>query len=110
MARQVSRAGRTVVASRKLGELDECELRAIVLLPASAFGYETDLWTVEKCFIHTETFSAVVKQQILRIPVATSVAATSGWFREAGLMYQKNRSENTTRSTRRHDVNGDATK
>ena len=30
---------------RKLEELGEGELRTIVLRPASAFGYETDLWT-----------------------------------------------------------------
>jgi transposase len=33
---------------RLLEELDERELRELVLNPASEFGYETDLWTVRR--------------------------------------------------------------
>ena len=64
---------------RKLNELDEAELRAIVLRPASAFGYESDLWTVGRLHrvIHEEYHVAVSRDTIWRR------------LREAGLTYQK---------------------
>jgi transposase len=64
---------------RKLEELDEGELRAIVLRPASAFGYETDLWTVGRlhCVIQELHHVAVSPDTIWRR------------LREAGLTYQK---------------------
>ena len=64
---------------RKLGQMDEYELREIVLTPASHFGYETDLWTVP-CLhrvIQDEYGIAVSKDTIWRR------------LREAGLTYQK---------------------
>lgn len=64
---------------RKLEELDETELCTIVLRPASAFGYETDLWTVGR--LHR------VIQERYRIAVSRDTI----WrrLREAGLTYQK---------------------
>jgi len=64
---------------RKLEELDEGELRAIVLRPASAFGYETDLWTVGRlhCVIQELHHVAVSRDTVWRR------------LREAGLTYQK---------------------
>lgn len=64
---------------RKLEELDERELRAIVLQPASAFGYEADWWTVGR--LHR------VIQERHRIRISRDTV----WrrLREAGLTYQK---------------------
>jgi len=64
---------------RKLQELDEQELRAIVLEPASVFGYETDLWTVGR--LH----------QVLEVEHRVHVSRDTVWrrLREAGLTYQK---------------------
>lgn len=64
---------------RKMGELGEEELRAIVLQPASGFGYETDLWTVGRlhCVIEERYNIAVSRDTIWRR------------LREAGLTYQK---------------------
>ena len=64
---------------RKLGELDEPELRSIVLRPASAFGYETDLWTVGR--LH----------QVIQERHRVDVSRDTVWrrLREAGLTYQK---------------------
>jgi transposase len=64
---------------RKLEELGEGELRAIVLRPASAFGYETDLWTVGR--LHR-----VIQEQY---HVAVSRDTVWRRLREAGLTYQK---------------------
>lgn len=64
---------------RKLEQLDEHELRAIVLQPATAFGYETDLWTVGR--LH----------RVLREQQGVRVSPDTVWrrLREAGLTYQK---------------------
>ena len=64
---------------RKLEELEEGELRTIVLRPASAFGYETDLWTVGR--LHR-----VIQE---RYHVAVSRDTVWRRLREAGLTYQK---------------------
>lgn len=64
---------------RKLEELDESDLRSIVLEPASSFGYETDLWTVGRVHqVITEQYEVVVSRDTI-------------WrrLREAGLTYQK---------------------
>jgi len=64
---------------RTLGELDEDELRGIVLQPASAFDYETDLWTVGRLHrVITERYQVDVSKDTI-------------WrrLREAGLTYQK---------------------
>ena len=64
---------------RLLEELDEQELRGLVLKPASEFGFETDLWTVRRlhAVIEDEYQVAVSKDTIWRR------------LREAGLTYQK---------------------
>ena len=64
---------------RTLEAMDEDELRAIVLRPASAFGYETDLWTVGR--LH----------RIIRERYHVTVSRDTVWrrLREAGLTYQK---------------------
>jgi len=64
---------------RKLEELDESELRTIVLRPASAFGYETDLWTVGR--LH----------RVIQERYCIAVSRDTIWrrLREAGLTYQK---------------------
>lgn len=64
---------------RKLQELGEQELREIVLRPASAFGYETDLWTVGRLHrvIHERYDMALSRDTVWRR------------LREAGLTYQK---------------------
>jgi len=64
---------------RKLKGLSEKELRNIVLKPASAFGYETDLWTVAR--LH-----GVIQN---RYHVAISRDTIWRRLREAGLTYQK---------------------
>ena len=64
---------------RKLGDLNEDDLRNIILEPASHFGYETDLWTVRR-------LRAVI-QDVCDIAVSQNTV----WrrLREAGLTYQK---------------------
>lgn len=64
---------------RTLEELDEDDLRAIVLQPASTFGYETDLWTVGR--LHG----------VIHGLYEVSVSRDTIWrrLREAGLTYQK---------------------
>lgn len=64
---------------RTLKELDEQELRAIVLKPASVFGYETDLWTVRR--LHG----------VIRDRFEVDISRDTIWrrLREAGLTYQK---------------------
>lgn len=64
---------------RLLEELDEHELRALILKPASEFGYETDLWTVRR--LHT-----VIEQEY---DVVVSKDTIWRRLREAGLTYQK---------------------
>lgn len=64
---------------RKLEELNEDELRALVLQGAQHFGYETDLWTVGRLRrVITEEFSIVLSKNTV-------------WrrLRDAGLTYQK---------------------
>ena len=64
---------------RKLEELNEDELRSLVLKGAQHFGYETDLWTVGRLRrVITETFSIVLSKNTI-------------WrrLRDAGLTYQK---------------------
>ena len=64
---------------RKLEPLNEEELRAIVLKPASAFGYETDLWSVAR--LH----------RVISDRHEVDVSRDTVWrrLREAGLTYQK---------------------
>jgi len=64
---------------RKLEDMEEGELRTIVLQPASTFGYETDLWTVGR--LHR-----VIQEQY-----HVTVSRDTVWrrLREAGLTYQK---------------------
>lgn len=64
---------------RVLEQLTEEELRALVLRPASAFGYETDLWTVGR--LH----------QVIQERHHLAVSRDTIWrrLREAGLTYQK---------------------
>jgi transposase len=64
---------------RKLEELSEDELRKIVLRPASAYGFETDLWTVGR--LH----SVIVD----RFKISVSNDTVWRRLREAGLTYQK---------------------
>jgi transposase len=64
---------------RKLEELTEDGLRAIVVQPASHFGYETDLWTVGR-------LGHVIQEQF-----QVSLSRMTVWrrLRDAGLTYQK---------------------
>jgi len=64
---------------RKISELSERDLRCLVLQPASAFAFETDLWTVGR-------LQAVLADR-LEVPVSRDTV----WrrLREAGLTYQK---------------------
>jgi transposase len=64
---------------RKLAAFSEDAWYAIVLQPASAFGFETDLWTVRR--VH----------QVLRTEFDYTVSCDTVWrrLREAGLTYQK---------------------
>lgn len=64
---------------RKLQNLDELELRAIVLKPASEFGYETDFWTCKRIL------------QVIRKKTKIKISKWTIWrrLREAGLTYQK---------------------
>lgn len=64
---------------RKLEELGEDELRAIVLQPASDFGFETDLWTVGRLHL------------VIRDSYHVVISRDTIWrrLRDAGLTYQK---------------------
>jgi len=64
---------------RKLQDLDETQLRAIVLLPASLYGYETDLWTIGRL------------RQVIQSECRIRVSRNTIWrrLRDAGLTYQK---------------------
>jgi transposase len=64
---------------RKLEGLSERRLRAIVLSPASTYGFETDLWTVAR-------LQAVLKK---REKIVVSKDTIWRRLREAGLTYQK---------------------
>ena len=85
---------------RKLEDLNEDELLEIVLQPASAFDYETDLWTVSRlhCVIVERYQVDVSKDTIWRR------------LREAGLTYQKperayyEADEEARRKWRRYEV------
>jgi transposase len=62
-----------------LEDLDEGDLRQIVMFPASDFGYETDLWTVGRL------------QQVIEDVCEVKVSKDTVWrrLRDAGLTYQK---------------------
>jgi len=64
---------------RKLEELTEEELKAIVFQRASAFGFETDLWTVGRL------------RRVIREQYEIDLSDNTVWrrLREAGLTYQK---------------------
>jgi len=64
---------------RKLTEVSEADFRWLVLQPASAFGYETDLWTVGRL------------QVVLEEHLGIDLSKDTVWrrLREAGLTYQK---------------------
>lgn len=64
---------------RKLQDLNEDELRKIILQGALAFGYETDLWTVGRL------------QRVIVEQCFIQLSKNSVWrrLREAGLTYQK---------------------
>jgi transposase len=64
---------------RLLDELDDDDLRRIIMFPASDFGYETDLWTVGRLRAVIEDLYAV------------TLSKNTVWrrLRDAGLTYQK---------------------
>ena len=64
---------------RLLDELEEDDLRRIVLFPASDFGYETDLWTVGRL------------RQVIDDLYEVKLSKNTVWrrLRDAGLTYQK---------------------
>jgi transposase len=64
---------------RKLQELTEDELYALVIQPASHFGYETDLWTVARM------------RRVIHEQFCIRLSKSSVWrrLRQAGLTYQK---------------------
>lgn len=64
---------------RKFEELSEEELYALVIQPASHFGYETDLWT------------ALRLRHVIYDQFGVSLSKSSVWrrLRQAGLTYQK---------------------
>jgi transposase len=64
---------------RLLEDLDEDDLRKIVMFPASDFGYETDLWTVGRL------------RQVIEDVCEVRVSKDTVWrrLRDAGLTYQK---------------------
>ena len=64
---------------RLLSALDEDGFRRIILLPASEFGYETDLWTVGRL------------RQVIEELYAVKLCKDTVWrrLRDAGLTYQK---------------------
>jgi transposase len=85
---------------RKLEELTEDDWRAIVLERASAFGYETDLWTVGR--VH----------RVIHDLYDVTVSRDTIWrrLRDAGLTYQKPEreyyelDEETRKKWRRYEV------
>lgn len=64
---------------RLLDELEEDDLRQIVMFPASAFGYETDLWTVGRL------------RDVIEERYEFKLSKNTVWrrLRDAGLTYQK---------------------
>jgi len=64
---------------RLLDDLEEKDLRWLVMRPASDFGYETDLWTVGRL------------QQVIEEVLEVTVSKDTVWrrLRDAGLTYQK---------------------
>ena len=64
---------------RLLEDLEEKDLRWIVMCPASEFDYETDLWTVGRL------------QQVIEDVLEVEVSKDTVWrrLRDAGLTYQK---------------------
>ena len=64
---------------RMLAELNKKALWEIVLKPATAFGYETDLWTIGR--LH----------RVVQEEYATTISHDTIWrrLRDAGLTYQK---------------------
>ena len=64
---------------RKLEELHEDELRALVLKGAQSFGYETDLWTVGRL------------RRVITEEYSIELSKNTVWrrLRDAGLTYQK---------------------
>ena len=64
---------------RLLDELEEEDLRQIIMFPASDFGYETDLWTVGRLHAVIEDLCEV------------RLSKNTVWrrLRDAGLTYQK---------------------
>jgi transposase len=64
---------------RKLAELAPDDLRLLVVRPASAYGYESDLWTVRRL------------RQVIYDRFRVQVSSDTVWrrLREAGLTYQK---------------------
>ena len=64
---------------RLLEELDEDDLRQIVMFPASDFGYETDLWTVGRL------------RHVIKELYEVRLSKNTVWrrLRDAGLTYQK---------------------
>lgn len=64
---------------RKLADLDGSAWRAVILQPATRFGFETDLWTVRRV------------RQVIEEDRGIVVSDDTVWrrLREAGLTYQK---------------------
>jgi transposase len=64
---------------RLLDELEEDDLRQIIMFPASDFGYETDLWTVGRL------------QAVIEELCEVRLSKNTVWrrLRDAGLSYQK---------------------
>lgn len=64
---------------RVLAELTVAELRNLVLRPATTFGYESDLWTVQRL------------RHVIRATYQVAISTDTVWrrLREAGLTYQK---------------------
>jgi transposase len=64
---------------RLLEDLEEADLRQIVMFPASDFGYETDLWTVGRL------------RQVIEDVYEFKLSDNTVWrrLRDAGLTYQK---------------------
>lgn len=64
---------------RKTNNINEVDLKSIVLKPASSFGYETDFWTCKRLL------------QVLNEKFEIKISRWTVWrrLREAGLTYQK---------------------
>lgn len=64
---------------RLLDDLEETDLRQIIMVPASDFGYETDLWTVGRL------------RDVLEEICEVNLSKNTIWrrLRDAGLTYQK---------------------